>query len=106
MFPTAIKSLNSERHQYVDSSIAFKYEGISVDTQGRALTPDKNIIPGLLVVGVDAGEFSNLGYVGGLALAFVTGLWAARSVARELELVKPCLPAADASDAGPLQSRL
>jgi hypothetical protein len=58
------------------------------------------------VAGVDAGGFSNLGYAGGLALAFVTGLWAARSVARELGLVEPCLPAADARDTGALQGRL
>lgn len=58
------------------------------------------------MAGVDAGEFSNWNYGGGLALAFVTGLWAARSVARELGLVEPCLPAANASDAGPFQSRL
>jgi hypothetical protein len=87
-------------------SITFTYGGISVDSQGLALTPDKNIISGLLVAGVDAGGFSNLGYAGGLALAFVTGLWAARSVARELGLVEPCLPAADQRDAEPLQSRL
>ncbi|OKP11097.1 Fumarate reductase flavoprotein subunit [Penicillium subrubescens] len=90
----------------VQPSITFTYGGISIDTQGRALTRDKTIIPGLLVAGVDAGGFSNLGYTGGLALAFVTGLWAARSVARELGLVEPCLPAADARDSRPLQSRL
>jgi hypothetical protein len=87
-------------------SITFTYGGISIDTQGRALTRNKTIIPGLLVAGVDAGGFSNLGYAGGLALAFVTGLWAARLVARELGLVEPCLPAADARDSGPLQGRL
>lgn len=58
------------------------------------------------MAGVDAGGFSNLGYAGGLALAFVTGLWAARSIARELGLVEPYLPPADSSDAAPLQSRL
>lgn len=46
------------------------YGGISIDTQGRALTRDKSNILGLLVGGVDAGGFSNLGYAGGLALAF------------------------------------
>ncbi|OOQ82438.1 extracellular 3-ketosteroid 1-dehydrogenase [Penicillium brasilianum] len=90
----------------VQPSITFTYGGISVDTQARALTHDQNIVPGLLVAGVDAGGFSNLGYAGGLALAFVTGLWAARSIARELGLVEPYLPPADSSDAAPLQSRL
>ncbi|ODM22619.1 hypothetical protein SI65_00208 [Aspergillus cristatus] len=47
------------------------YGGINIDKQGHALTADKTIIPELLVAGVDAGGFSNLGYAGGLALAFV-----------------------------------
>ena len=52
-----------------------------------------------MVAGVDGGGFSNLGYAGGLALAFVTGLWAARAVSRELGLPVPKLPAADPKDA-------
>jgi len=56
------------------------------------LTADNVVIPGLLVAGVDAGGFSNVGYAGGLALAFVTGLWAARQVAKELSLRQPKLP--------------
>ncbi|KAJ5734988.1 uncharacterized protein N7483_000113 [Penicillium malachiteum] len=90
----------------VQPSITFTYGGISIDKQGHALTPDKTAIPGLLVAGVDAGGFSNLGYAGGLALAFVTGLWAARGVARELGLPEPRLPAADAKDAAPMKGRL
>lgn len=86
--------------------ITFTYGGISIDERGHALTADKSIIPGLVVAGVDAGGFSNLGYAGGLALAFVTGLWAARVVARELELPEPSLPAADAKDAAPMKGRL
>lgn len=58
------------------------------------------------MAGVDAGGFSNFGYAGGLALAFVTGLWSARIIARELGLPEPRLPAADAKDAVPLQGRL
>lgn len=87
-------------------SITFTYGGISIDKHGHALTSDKTAIPGLLVAGVDAGGFSNLGYAGGLALAFVTGLWAARGVARELGLPEPRLPAADAKDAAPLKGLL
>ena len=56
------------------------------------MTADNVVIPGLLVAGVDAGGFSNVGYAGGLALAFVTGLWAARQVAKELSLRQPKLP--------------
>lgn len=56
------------------------------------MTSDNVVIPGLLIAGVDAGGFSNVGYAGGLALAFVTGLWAARAVARDLKLREPKLP--------------
>jgi len=81
------------------SRITLTYGGINIDKQGHALTADKTIIPGLLVAGVDAGGFSNLGYAGGLALAFVTGIWAAREVARKLGLPLPRLPVPDATDA-------
>ncbi|GKZ53730.1 hypothetical protein AnigIFM49718_007607 [Aspergillus niger] len=83
----------------VQPSITFTYGGIRIDSKGRALTTDGNPIPGLLVAGVDGGGFSNLGYAGGLALAFVTGFWAAKAIARELNLPVPSLPAADARDA-------
>ena len=62
------------------------------------MSPDRLPIPGLLVAGVDAGGFSNLGYAGGLALAFVTGFWAARSIARDLSLVEPHLPSIATED--------
>ncbi|KAJ5945968.1 hypothetical protein N7454_002807 [Penicillium verhagenii] len=90
----------------VQPSITFTYGGVAINKHGQALTPDKISIPGLLVAGVDAGGFSNLGYAGGLALAFVTGLWAARGVARELGLPEPRLPTADAKDATPMKGRL
>ncbi|KAJ5825178.1 hypothetical protein N7474_002316 [Penicillium riverlandense] len=83
----------------VQPSITFTYGGIAIDMKGHALTGDKTIIPGLLIAGVDAGGFSNLGYAGGLALAFVTGLWAAREAASILGLPQPRLPAADPRDA-------
>ncbi|QMW39194.1 hypothetical protein G4B11_002474 [Aspergillus flavus] len=85
----------------VQPSITFTYGGVLINAEGRALTPDKTPIPGLLIAGVDGGGFSNLGYAGGLALAFVTGLWAARTIATELKLPVPQLPAADLRDAGP-----
>lgn len=62
------------------------------------MTPDNDRIPGLLVAGVDAGGFSNVGYSGGLALAFVTGFWAAKQVASELNRPLPKLPPADPRD--------
>ncbi|BCS21844.1 FAD-dependent oxidoreductase [Aspergillus puulaauensis] len=92
----------------VQPSITFTYGGIRIDREGHALTPDSTRIPGLLVAGVDAGGFSNLGYAGGLALAFVTGFWAAKQVARELKLPLPKLPPADPRDAEamPVKGRL
>jgi hypothetical protein len=86
--------------------ITFTYGGIAIDTTGRAITADKRQIPGLLVAGVDAGGFSNLGYAGGLALAFVTGLWAARAIANELNLPQPQLPSANSGDLQPKDGSL
>lgn len=40
-----------------------------------------------------------MGYAGGLALAFVTGFWAAKEIAKELKLPLPELPPADPKDA-------
>jgi predicted oxidoreductase len=90
------------------SRITFTYGGIKIDKEGHALTSDNVRIPGLFVAGVDAGGFSNLGYAGGLALAFVTGFWAAREVANNLRLPLPELPPADPRDAAiaPIKGRL
>ncbi|KAL2851709.1 FAD binding domain-containing protein [Aspergillus pseudodeflectus] len=92
----------------VQPSITFTYGGIKIDREGYALTADDTRIPGLLVAGVDAGGFSNLGYAGGLALAFVTGFWAAKKAARELDLPLPALPPANPGDAEafPVKGRL
>ncbi|CAI7584654.1 unnamed protein product [Penicillium manginii] len=92
----------------VQPSITFTYGGIKIDKEGHALTADNIRIPGLLVAGVDAGGFSNLGYAGGLALAFVTGFWAAKEVAKNLRLPLPELPPADPRDAAavPIKGRL
>lgn len=82
----------------VQPSITFTYGGIAINKEGHALTADRAPIPGLLVAGVDGGGFSNLGYAGGLALAFVTGYWAACEAARQLRLPIPCLPPASRRD--------
>ncbi|KAH6981514.1 FAD binding domain-containing protein [Ilyonectria destructans] len=88
----------------VQPSITFTYGGIEIDSVGHALGPDKAPIPGLLVAGVDAGGFSNLGYAGGLALAFVTGYWAAREICNELKLPLPFLPRVASADLSVLSS--
>ncbi|CAH0019993.1 unnamed protein product [Clonostachys rhizophaga] len=82
----------------VQPSITFTYGGVSIDTDGQALTPDRKPINGLLVAGVDAGGFSNVTYAGGLALAFVTGFWAARTATRALNLQEPKLPLPNPED--------
>ncbi|OJI99674.1 hypothetical protein ASPVEDRAFT_148695 [Aspergillus versicolor CBS 583.65] len=107
--PTALVEGEGPFHAIeVQPSITFTYGGIKIDKEGHALTADNNRIPGLQVAGVDAGGFSNLGYAGGLALAFVTGFWAAKEVARELKLPLPKLPPADPRDAEaiPVKGRL
>ncbi|KAJ6027915.1 hypothetical protein N7499_001374 [Penicillium canescens] len=53
----------------------------AIDSQGHALTSDNSIIPGLLAVGVDAGDFSNLGYAGGLAPLKLQNNWGCLSLA-------------------------
>ncbi|KAK5049915.1 hypothetical protein LTR84_004034 [Exophiala bonariae] len=82
----------------VQPSITFTYGGIRIDEKGHALTPDNIVIPGLLAAGVDAGGFSNVGYAGGLALAFVTGFWAAREVSRDMGLPELSLPEVNPQD--------
>jgi hypothetical protein len=52
----------------------------------------------LLAAGVDAGGFSNLDYAGGLALAFVTGFWAAQEAAKQLGLPVSRLLPVDSRD--------
>ncbi|KAL2858540.1 FAD binding domain-containing protein [Aspergillus pseudoustus] len=82
----------------VQPSITFPYGGIAINRHGQALSADGTVIPGLFVAGVDAGGLSNLGYAGGLAVAFITGLWVSRSVAKQLSFSPPRLPRADAND--------
>jgi hypothetical protein len=63
-------------------------------------------MPGLLVAGVDAGGFSNLSYAGGLALAFLTGFWAAQEAAKQLGLPVPRLPESRDGEDKPIQGHL
>jgi succinate dehydrogenase/fumarate reductase flavoprotein subunit len=69
----------------VQPSITFTYGGLKIDTASRVLTTDGLIIPGLYACGMDAGGFSNWRYGGGLAQAFVTGQWAAKSALLDQE---------------------
>ena len=89
-------------------SITITYGRIAIDTEGHALTPDNSIIPGLLAAGVDAGGFRNLGYAGGLALAFLTGFWAAQEAAKQLGLRSPSPSSSDSRDGEdePIQGHL
>lgn len=70
----------------VQPSITFTYGGQSTEVgTGRALTVDGVIIPGLYVVGMDAGGFNNWRYCGGLALAFISGRWAAKTIVQDMK---------------------
>lgn len=73
----------------VQPTITFPYGGLKIDTSARALTVDGRTIPGLYISGVDAGGFSNWRYGGGLALAFITGRWAAQAAILDQELKGP-----------------
>lgn len=68
----------------VQPSITFTYGGQRTEAgTGRALTNDGVVIPGLYIAGMDAGGFNNWRYCGGLALAFINGRWAAKTIVQE-----------------------
>jgi hypothetical protein len=70
----------------VQPSITLTYGGANVRPKtAQALTAEGKVIEGLYVVGMDAGGFNNWRYCGGLALAFVTGRWAAGHIVEELK---------------------
>jgi succinate dehydrogenase/fumarate reductase flavoprotein subunit len=70
----------------VHPSITFTYGGAKISPRiAKALTLDGYVVPGLYVIGMDAGGFNNWRYCGGLALAFITGKWAGTSVVQELK---------------------
>jgi succinate dehydrogenase/fumarate reductase flavoprotein subunit len=60
----------------VQPSVTFTLGGVRIDTDARALDHDGRPIAGLHVAGSDIGGFSNEGYAGGLAPAWITGRWA------------------------------
>jgi succinate dehydrogenase/fumarate reductase flavoprotein subunit len=63
----------------VRAAITFTEGGLHVDTSARVLDKDARAIPGLLAAGADIGGIYNGGYAGGLALACVYGMTAART---------------------------
>ena len=61
----------------VQPSITFTYGGLRTDVNGRVLTDDTNVLPGLFAVGADAGGTFGPGYAGGLASSLVSAHLAA-----------------------------
>ena len=61
------------------SAITFTQGGLRVDTSARVLDERGSPIPGLFAAGADIGGIYNGGYAGGLALACVYGMTAART---------------------------
>jgi succinate dehydrogenase/fumarate reductase flavoprotein subunit len=68
--------------------ITFTQGGIKIDTSARVLDAAGVPIPGLLAAGADVGGVYEGGYAGGLALACVFGLTAARTVLSEREMAR------------------
>lgn len=64
----------------IQPSVTFTEGGIGVDSDARVLRSDGSACPGLFAAGADLGGIYNGGYAGGLALALVFGLQAARRV--------------------------
>jgi succinate dehydrogenase/fumarate reductase flavoprotein subunit len=60
-------------------AITFTQSGLRVDTAARVLDERGRAIPGLFAAGADIGGIYNGGYAGGLALACVYGMTAART---------------------------
>jgi succinate dehydrogenase/fumarate reductase flavoprotein subunit len=58
-------------------AITFTFSGLRIDPQARVLDESREVIPGLLAAGADAGGVFHRGYAGGLACALVFGLQAA-----------------------------
>jgi succinate dehydrogenase/fumarate reductase flavoprotein subunit len=63
----------------VQPAITFTHGGLRIDAQARVLTPQAVPIDGLLAAGADAGGTYHRAYAGGLAMAAVFGIAAART---------------------------
>ncbi|MET0985398.1 MAG: FAD-dependent oxidoreductase [Steroidobacteraceae bacterium] len=64
----------------VQPAITFTHGGLRIDPQSRVLNARNEPIAGLLAAGADAGGTYHQAYAGGLAMACVFGLQAARTV--------------------------
>lgn len=73
----------------VVAGVTFTEGGIRADVEGRALDRDLRPVPGLFAAGVDVGGISNVGYVGALSAALVTGLRAGIHAARYAQDRRP-----------------
>ena len=68
------------------AGITYTMGGISIDANGRVLTPDGDPIAGLYAAGCATGGLEGgekKGYVGGLVKSSVTGLRAAEAILAE-----------------------
>ena len=64
-------------------AISFTFGGLAIDDRARVLDETGEPIPGLLAAGADAGGVFTKAYAGGLAMALVFALRAARDGGRE-----------------------
>lgn len=72
----------SERPFYaieVQPAITFTHGGLRIDARARVLDSQNVPVPGLLAAGADAGGIYHRAYAGGLSMASVFGLTAART---------------------------
>ncbi|CAN5550089.1 hypothetical protein BH23CHL6_BH23CHL6_05620 [soil metagenome] len=67
----------------VQPAITFTLGGIRIDTNGRVLDRDGQIVPGLFAAGADGGGTYHQGYAGGLALALCFGRRSARAFSQQ-----------------------
>jgi succinate dehydrogenase/fumarate reductase flavoprotein subunit len=67
----------------VQPSITFTFGGLPIDTSGRVLDNTGQPVHGLYAAGADIGGLSDVGYAGGLAPAFITGMTAGKYAATE-----------------------
>lgn len=68
----------------VQPSITFTFGGIPIDPAGHVMDNSNSPVLGLYAAGADIGGLSSLGYAGGLAPAFITGMTAGRTAISEI----------------------